>query len=157
MASSSRPEKQLIELLQEQQEPFVLTTYLSERRYMRNGLNSDTNNGCSPNNSAKNLKRFTFGPELSSKRERIANCLSFLRSVLNKLVSNNECWKLSPYHVSEIQKNATPGHSPKSDVMFNHQVFKENHGASPSASTFKAFQPFDTEGLEVRELPSFTF
>lgn len=157
MASSSRPAKQLKELLQEQQEPFMLTTYLSERRYTRSGLNSDTRNGCSPNNSAKNLKRSTFGSELSTKRERIANGSSVLRSVLHKLVSNNECWKLSTYNVSEIQKNVSPDDSsPKSNIMYNHLFFKENHGSRSSTSTLQTFEPFVMGGLAVRELPSFS-
>ena len=117
---------------------------------MRSGLNSDTKNSCSPNNSAKNSKRSTFGPELSTKRERIENGSSFLRSVLNKLASNNECYKHSTYNVSEIRKKVIPDNSSKSNVMYNHQFFKENHGSSSSTSTFQAFEPFDIRGLEVR-------
>ena len=157
MASSSRPAKQLKELLQEQQEPFMLTTYLSERRYTRSILNSDTRNGCSPNNSAKNLKRSTLGSELSTKRERIANGSRVLRSVLNKLVSNNECWKISTYNVSEIRKDMTPDNSsPKLNIVHNHLFLKENRGSSSSTSTFQTFEPFDMGGPEVRELPSFS-
>lgn len=153
---SSRPAKQLKELLQEQQEPFMLTTYVSERRYRRSSLTMNSRTGCSLKNSVTKLKRSTFHSQLSTKRERIANGSSALRSILNKIVSNNKCCKLSIHDVAEIQKSLYPKNSShKSNIMYNHLSFKHNCGSSFSASTFQNIEPFDMGGLKVRELSSF--
>lgn len=83
MASTpTKPAKQLRELLQEQQQPFVLEVYLFERGHLRKSLSS------SNSNSSKIFERSSsWGPNKSKK-----GTLSFskiLRSVYNKLVSKN--------------------------------------------------------------------
>ncbi|GMP24870.1 hypothetical protein CsSME_00001991 [Camellia sinensis var. sinensis] len=54
--ASSMP-KQLGELLQEQQEPFILELYLFEKGYLRNNFNSETNFHCCFGNPSSFLKR----------------------------------------------------------------------------------------------------
>ena len=57
--TTSKPARQLGELLQEQQEPFILEVYLSERGCVRKNLTSEANFiGCH-GNSGKFLKKFS--------------------------------------------------------------------------------------------------
>lgn len=82
MASSTitKPSKQLGELLQQQQEPFVLDLYLIERRYVKKGLNFNSESGfggCNGNSNKFSKK----GPP---------RCFKILRAVLNKFARNSD-------------------------------------------------------------------
>lgn len=70
--------KQLKEYLQEQQEPFTLNIFLSERGYLVKCLSSNGRNGCCQTNLFKNLNKKMM---LLSTR--------VVKSILYKLVSAN--------------------------------------------------------------------
>lgn len=85
MASTiQKPVKQLAELLQEQQEPFVLEVYLFERGYLRKSLSSNREGGSSF------CKTFNRSCSWGLRKSKGAlSCSKVLRSVYNKLVSRN--------------------------------------------------------------------
>ncbi|KAF8404844.1 hypothetical protein HHK36_009733 [Tetracentron sinense] len=101
--SEPAPVRRLGELLEEQQEPFKLSVYLSERGCLKKSLNSVGRIGCCPDNSGKNLKRPSRNG-LNKQRKGIPQCSKILRSVLDKLVSANESQKLSNWD-SRAYKN----------------------------------------------------
>ena len=72
--SMSKPGKQLGQLLQEEQEPFVLETYLLDRGCLKRSLTSEGGFSCCPGNSSKHLKG-------------IPQCSKILRAIFNKLLS----------------------------------------------------------------------
>lgn len=80
-----KPVKQLAELLQEQQEPFVLEVYLFERGYLRKSLSSNREGGSS---FCKTFNRSSSWG-LSKSKKGALSCSRVLRSVYNKLVSRN--------------------------------------------------------------------
>uniref|UniRef100_A0A5B7AMZ4 Uncharacterized protein n=1 Tax=Davidia involucrata TaxID=16924 RepID=A0A5B7AMZ4_DAVIN len=72
--------KQLQELLLEQQEPFILESYLLERGYcLKNNLNSAVSLPVCSGNSSKFLKR----------EKVIPYCSKIVRAVFNKLIMKN--------------------------------------------------------------------
>ncbi|XP_009361074.2 uncharacterized protein LOC103951432 [Pyrus x bretschneideri] len=80
MASTPKSVK-LADLLQEQQEPFVLEVYLSERGYLRKSSSTKTNSRSRNTNSSKKLTRSSSWGNLS--------CPKILRSLYKKLVSRH--------------------------------------------------------------------
>ncbi|KAJ9166367.1 hypothetical protein P3X46_021137 [Hevea brasiliensis] len=85
------PVKQLRELLQEQQEPFILELCLVERGYLRNSFNAGSSSSfpCCHGNSRKSLKSsFSFG--LKRTKKGITYCPKVLRSAYNQVISFNE-------------------------------------------------------------------
>ncbi|PRQ27875.1 hypothetical protein RchiOBHm_Chr6g0309981 [Rosa chinensis] len=82
-STTTKPVKQLGELLQEQQEPFVLDVYLFERGCLRKSLSSSNSI-----NSSKSLKRSSSCGPIKSKKGT-PSFSKILRSVYNKLVSKN--------------------------------------------------------------------
>ncbi|KAF5188120.1 Transferase caf17 protein [Thalictrum thalictroides] len=101
--TKQKPVKLLSELLQEQQEPFCLDVYLLERGYPkgRNGFG----------NSSKELS--TLNSHGLKRRKKIPPCPKILKTVLNKLVSNNilvSCkdeLKTSSFDASEKTNNVS--------------------------------------------------
>ncbi|KAL7175707.1 hypothetical protein ACSBR2_029321 [Camellia fascicularis] len=75
--------KQLGELLQEQQEPFILEIYLLEKGYMKNKLNLQS--GFRNSNSRFLNKLTTRGS--NRKRKVVPTCPKIVRAALKKLVS----------------------------------------------------------------------
>ncbi|KAF8406178.1 hypothetical protein HHK36_008258 [Tetracentron sinense] len=159
--SGSAPIKRLGQLLQEQQEPFFLDVYLSERGYKKN-LNSEDRSGCCQGNSSKNLKR-SRSHGLNKQRKGIPHCSKILRSLLNKIVSANDSRKLSnckseaykddelcvpemvvrPHQVTEIDQFSSASSMTVFDSCFESELeeefpsFRQNSIAT-SASTFQA-------------------
>ncbi|KAK9271158.1 hypothetical protein L1049_026747 [Liquidambar formosana] len=89
--------KQLGELLQEQQDPFILEIYLQERGYLKKSLSSEDNSGSCHGNSNKFLKRSaSCGPNKS--RKGMPHCSKILQAVFNKLVSINENLRVKHSH-----------------------------------------------------------
>lgn len=80
MASTPKPVK-LAELLQEQQEPFVLEVYLFERSYLRKTSSTNSSSRITSRTSSKKLTRSSSWGNLS--------CHKVLRSVCNKLGSRH--------------------------------------------------------------------
>ncbi|KAB2627676.1 hypothetical protein D8674_032471 [Pyrus ussuriensis x Pyrus communis] len=80
MASTPKPVK-LAELLQEQQEPFVLEVYLFERGYLRKTSSTNSSSRITSRTSSKKLTRSSSWGNLS--------CHKVLRSVCNKLGSRH--------------------------------------------------------------------
>lgn len=79
--------KQLKEYLQEQQEPFKLNTYLSERQYLRKSSSSDEGNSCCLTTSTENLKESCSH---GSNKKRILHTLQTLKWMLHKLITPND-------------------------------------------------------------------
>ncbi|KAK3193100.1 hypothetical protein Dsin_024410 [Dipteronia sinensis] len=86
--------KQLKEHLQEQQEPFNLSTYLSERRYTPKKLSSDDRNTHFTMNSTKERK------EPYRNQQRNLHNRRTLKSLIYKLIApdNNDKEQLSTCH-----------------------------------------------------------
>ncbi|KAK2664818.1 hypothetical protein Ddye_003392 [Dipteronia dyeriana] len=95
-AAASKPTlaKQLKEHLQEQQEPFNLSTYLSERRYTQKKLSSDDRNTHFTMNSTKERK------EPYRNKQRNLHNRRTLKSLLYKLIApdNNDKEELPTCH-----------------------------------------------------------
>ncbi|KAK4847776.1 hypothetical protein QYF36_005788 [Acer negundo] len=90
--------KQLKEHLQEQQEPFNLSTYLSERRYKLKKLSSDDRNTHFTMNSTKERKEPYRNNQGNLHNRRT------LKSLLYKLVAsnNNDKEELSTCHKDQL-------------------------------------------------------
>lgn len=82
-ASKSAPAKKLREHLQDQQEPFSLDNYLSERRYMKRSSPDGHSVG-----STNDLIR-SWSYELNKGRKRILYGTKILASVISKLIPTN--------------------------------------------------------------------
>ena len=85
-STMSKPGKQLGQLLQEQQEPFILETYLLERGCLKKNLTSEGGFSCCHGNSSKLLKR-SASCDLNMSGKGIPQCSKILRAIFNKLVS----------------------------------------------------------------------
>ncbi|CAN6539756.1 unnamed protein product [Malus baccata var. baccata] len=98
MASTPKPVK-LADLLQEQQEPFVLEVYLSERGYLRKSSSTNSNSRSRNSNSGKKLTRSSSWGNLS--------CPKILRCLYKKLVSrHSETTSIKGCEKSEGESNA---------------------------------------------------
>lgn len=75
-SSTSPPTKQLGELLKEQQEPFTLDAYLSERRYLKNtrSYSYDFNKRRKPVSYRGKLKSLLEKLNSVSHRKRLSHC-----------------------------------------------------------------------------------
>ncbi|KAI3903408.1 hypothetical protein MKW98_032062 [Papaver atlanticum] len=126
--------KRLSELLEEEQEPFVLHEYLSERVYSKRSQNCTSSGNCS-----KDLKRLS-NYELSNRRKKKNKHYpsKVLRSVLNKLLT-------SVYHHHDNRKAA-----PVTVSNYNSRssVDLDNRFSSASSMTlFESSSEADTEEL----------
>ncbi|KAI3934766.1 hypothetical protein MKW92_015352 [Papaver armeniacum] len=139
--------KRLSELLEEEQEPFVLHEYLSERGYSKRSQNCE-GGYCSYNskggNSSKDLKRLSEY-ELSNRRKKKNkhHPSKVLRSVLNKLLT-------SVYHHHDSRKSA-----PVTVSSYNTRsnVDLDNRFSSASSMTlFESSSEADTEELSAELL-----
>ncbi|KAL5558701.1 hypothetical protein UlMin_034912 [Ulmus minor] len=87
MASTkTKSGKQLGELLQEQQEPFVLDVYLIEKGYLNRSLSSKT--GCCNGNPIK-LSSRSATSGLNKSRKGFPSCSKALRAIYNKFARSN--------------------------------------------------------------------
>ncbi|RZC66270.1 hypothetical protein C5167_009963 [Papaver somniferum] len=129
--------KRLSELLEEEQEPFVLHVYLSERGY------SKTSSGNSKGgNSSKDLKRLS-DYELSNRRRKKKNKhypSKVLRSVLNKLIT-------SVYHHHDNRKAAPVNYNSRSNVDMDNRF-----SSASSMTLFESSSEADTEELSAELL-----
>ncbi|XVE70223.1 hypothetical protein DITRI_Ditri10aG0055600 [Diplodiscus trichospermus] len=80
--TASQPARQLGELLQEQQEPFILEVHLSERGYAGKNLTSGANFICCHGNSGKFLKK---SGRLNKNKKGTPHFPMLLKVVCNKL------------------------------------------------------------------------
>ncbi|KAM4075280.1 hypothetical protein ACB094_10G157500 [Castanea mollissima] len=91
MASTPpKPLKQLGELLQEHQEPFVLEDHLIERGYQKNSLNSKGTFGCCSHRTSNKFLKRSASCGLIKSRKGIPHCTKILRTVCKKFVSTKE-------------------------------------------------------------------
>ncbi|KAJ4716107.1 DUF4378 domain-containing protein [Melia azedarach] len=86
------PMKKLKDHLQEQQDPFKLSSYLSERRYSMKKLSSGSENNRSSSNSMTNQKEPCSS---SSRKKTILLAPGNLKSLLYKLITPGEKQELS--------------------------------------------------------------
>ncbi|KAA8545748.1 hypothetical protein F0562_020801 [Nyssa sinensis] len=132
------PVKRLVELLQDQQEPFTLDVYISERKYMKN---SESRNGPNLHSSTKSSTR-TCSSKVERKRTRLPYGSRTLRLLVDALISYKNCRKLSDYNcqaqngggerVSKMAKKHQHNAEPN-QLSYNSE---QNHGSS-SQSTLK--------------------
>ncbi|XP_030528719.1 uncharacterized protein LOC115739646 [Rhodamnia argentea] len=92
-------EKQLGELLQEEQEPFVLEVYLSERWYA---------------NRSESLRRSSSGGRPPTSRKSIVRLSKLLRTLYNKVASFNEKHRLKKGGRGE--ETGVAGHTTKQEA-----------------------------------------
>ncbi|KAJ8773242.1 hypothetical protein K2173_028419 [Erythroxylum novogranatense] len=85
----SKPVK-LQELLQQQQEPFILEAYLLERGQQRNGLISGSSCYCCCLGSGEKLLMWSVGSGLKRGRKGITNFPRIIRATYNRIISINE-------------------------------------------------------------------
>uniref|UniRef100_A0A5B7BJB2 DUF4378 domain-containing protein n=1 Tax=Davidia involucrata TaxID=16924 RepID=A0A5B7BJB2_DAVIN len=132
-ASTSKPGdvKQLVEFLKDQQEPFTLDVYLSERKYMKkNDLNSETRNGSNLHSSAKSLTRTcSSNMTLRLVANMLINGYKHRLKTAKKRRHNAETNKLSSSKCDFCTKG---------NVKENHPS-EQNH-SSPSQSSFQALK-----------------
>lgn len=93
--------KQLKEHLQEKQEPFKLSTYLSERRNSLKKLGSNGENNSSLRNCTSNLKESC---SLTLRKKHILYSPRSLKSLLYKLIAPNEKQEPSACNNKAVQE-----------------------------------------------------
>ncbi|XP_057469242.1 uncharacterized protein LOC130758375 [Actinidia eriantha] len=142
LMASSKPAiaKQLGELLQEQQEPFILEIYLLERGYLKN-VNPNTGSRCCSSISSSFLKS-SAGLGLSRRRKVIPNCSKIVKAVFNKLVSVSSNQKL---------KNSASGKGNFS-VWDQEKAESDRFSSASSTTVFNSCSESDAEdGVSATE------
>ncbi|KAK9097128.1 hypothetical protein Sjap_022625 [Stephania japonica] len=86
MASKSESPKLLGELLQEQQEPFLLDVFLYERGYSKKGIHSK---GRSDENNSSNCISKEARDSGLTRKDGIPHCPKVLKSMVKKIISAN--------------------------------------------------------------------
>ncbi|XVE55720.1 hypothetical protein DITRI_Ditri03aG0180800 [Diplodiscus trichospermus] len=144
----SKPARQLGELLQEQQEPFILEVYLSERGCLRRNLNSGANFFGCHGYSGKFLKK--FGSQNQSKKGiphlpkvlKVAPCNKFFTIKGSRTKnSDDEDGKLGVTEMDRYnQENAEPDRfsSASSTTVYNSCSDRDLDEPSMSADNFKS-------------------
>lgn len=134
MASSLRPYcgpfKTLRELLQEQQEPFLLQVYLSDNGYLKNhGCN------CWPGNldSSKSSRRFTKKTGSKNREVFLASSSRLLKSVL-RTISIKGCKETWSSNGVSTSGNGKVGHSRYSDMERGRVLDQLGRGRGKSVS-----------------------
>ncbi|KAJ7967602.1 DUF4378 domain-containing protein [Quillaja saponaria] len=121
-ASKTASAKQLKEHLQDQQEPFTLDSYLSERRFMIKDFSSDNRNVSCPVCSAKKLN-LSSKYDLYKTRNRILHAIGILRSALHKFIYTNDVQECSNCNVGH-ESGSESVHVPKA----RNQTTAERYG-----------------------------
>ncbi|XWS54660.1 hypothetical protein CRYUN_Cryun10bG0107500 [Craigia yunnanensis] len=128
LVSKSATAKQLKEHLQEQQEPFTLNIFLSERGYLVKCFSSDGRNNCCQINLFKNLRR---SRSYNLNKKMILLTTRVVKSILYKIVSANDSQELSccsyKAHQDELQAAGTDGFTEVKGLI-------TPFGASPSCN-----------------------
>ncbi|KAG5251185.1 DUF4378 domain-containing protein [Salix suchowensis] len=137
--TETKPVKQLRELLQEQQEPFILNIYLLERGYSRKSSNSESSSRFCHVNFRKSLKRYVSLRLNTSKRVNPQGS-KVLRAVLNKVISVKQGLRInSSDHRDgklEVKKGTSNQQVAESDIF-------------STASCITVFDSFSKSGVEV--------
>lgn len=153
----TKPERQqqLGELLQQQQEPFVLEIYLIERGYLRRSLSTRLKSsrfGCCNGNSNKLISA-----------KGIPNCSKIVRAILKKFGHSSEARntkKEAKFSVNETQRNDQEAaererfSSASSTTVFNSCAESEK-AVSPSSSN-KHYDSAIADTLEGLRLSNMT-
>ncbi|XVE49357.1 hypothetical protein DITRI_Ditri01bG0077100 [Diplodiscus trichospermus] len=126
--------KQLKEHLQEQQEPFILNIFLSERGYLVKCLSSNGRNGCCHVSLFKNLKIRPRSYDLNKKMVLLSTRV--LKSIIYKLVSANDAQEVSCCsNKGHHEGSQTPfGASPRCNVEEESLPSKHQPGSSSRTS-----------------------
>ena len=144
LVSKSATVKQLREHLQEQQEPFTLNIFLSERGYLVKCFSSDDRNDCCQINLFKNLRR---PRSYNLNKKMILLSTRVVKSILYKFVSANDSQELSccsnEAHQDELQAAGTNG--------FTEVKGLTPFGASPSCNVEESLpSKYDQPGSSSR-------
>ncbi|XVE93534.1 hypothetical protein REPUB_Repub01dG0202800 [Reevesia pubescens] len=134
-ASKSATAKQLKEHLQEQQEPFTLNIFLSEREYLAKCC-SNGRNGCCQINLFKNLKRPRSYNLINTKMVSLS--ARVVKSILYKLVSANDD---SQGELSCCSNEAQQDEFQTSNGFTEVKGLITTIGASPSCNVEEGFLP----------------
>ncbi|KAF3447470.1 hypothetical protein FNV43_RR12656 [Rhamnella rubrinervis] len=163
-STTSKPAKQLGELLQEQQEPFTLDAYLIERGYVKKNINSKTEGkfGFCNVNSSKFLSRSTIsGLGKSRKASKI------WRGIRKKLVFTNESKsfnkstcdvKVAEFSVNEMPRNSQEVaesdrfSSASSTTVYNSFTDSDDKDEAPPTSLHKHHASLTPETLRALKL-----
>ncbi|KAG6784424.1 hypothetical protein POTOM_010117 [Populus tomentosa] len=92
--TETKPVKKLRELLQEQQEPFILNIYLLERGYSRKSSDSECSSRFCHVNSRKSLKQ-SVGRQLNISKRVNPQGSKVLRAVLKQVVSIKQMLRIN--------------------------------------------------------------
>jgi len=92
--TETKPVKQLRELLQEQQEPFILNIYLLERGYSRKSSDSESSSRFCHVNSRKSQKR-SVGRGLNISKRVNPQGSKVLRAVLKQVISIKQMLRIN--------------------------------------------------------------
>ena len=137
--TETKPVKQLRELLQEQQEPFILNIYLLERGYSRKSSNSESISRFCHLNSGKSLKRYVSGCLNTSKRVNPQGS-KVLRAVLNQVISIKQGLRINSSDHRDRKLMVKKGRS-------NQQVAESD--IFSTASCITVFDSFSMSRVEV--------
>ncbi|XP_031281418.1 uncharacterized protein LOC116139923 [Pistacia vera] len=119
--------KQLGQFLQEQQEPFILEIYLSERGYQKKNLNSESSTRFSQGNSSKSLKG--SGNTSPNKSKKVTPQFSkVLRAAYKKFTSIKDSLRIKNNDNRNGQFSVT-------EMARNSQEVAEPDGFSTASST----------------------
>ncbi|KAA8536294.1 hypothetical protein F0562_028772 [Nyssa sinensis] len=153
------PGKQLVELLQDQQEPFTLDAYLTERNYTRKNSISESMNSSNLKDSTKSLTR-TCSSNAKRRMGLPYGSRTLMRSVLDTLISYKNHRKLSSNnHKAQKGRGEKDSKTSKAETIRlcdscskcnvkEHYPTEQNH-ASSSQSTFQASKFRNPRELEA--------
>ncbi|KAA8528441.1 hypothetical protein F0562_035796 [Nyssa sinensis] len=135
--------KQLGQLLQEQQEPFILESHLLEKGCLKNNLNSAVSFRCCSGNSSKLLKRSAAGSGGSKSEKLIPYCSKIARHAFNKLIS---------HQINQKMKNSGSGDGngdySVTEIGTSNQDVAESDRFSSASSTTVFNSCSDSDGVE---------
>ncbi|KAI4298590.1 hypothetical protein L6164_032130 [Bauhinia variegata] len=141
-ASKRVTAKQLKELLQEQQEPFSLNNYLSERRYMFKNWRSDNSSNIHHLSSAKNPK-WLIKYDSRKIRKRFILARGILRSLLHKFIPTGGSPEFSKWETTSETQISQQANNVQG------QVLAYEHHSSTLLNMFQTFTLPKLRSLEV--------
>ncbi|KAJ7966495.1 DUF4378 domain-containing protein [Quillaja saponaria] len=150
MASEpAKPLKKLGELLLEQQEPFILEVYLSERRHSKRSSTQHTGYEYSSESSGNVLER-SVGCDQKERKKGLPKCPKIIKDVYSKLVFVNE---------NKVSKNSENRNEDLSvlDTGRNYQIGMELDRFSSASSTtvYNSCSPSDVEEASTTSLQKY--
>lgn len=140
-------DKQLRELLQEEQEPFILELYLVERGYLRKSFNGGSSFPRCHGDSRKSVKR-SFSSGLKRSKMGVPQFPKALRSVYDQVISINERLRIKTCNHGDGNVDVTKN----KDRQNQEAVEFERFSSASSSTVFNSCCGSDAEETSTSQL-----